>query len=86
LGFSVLDVMFGQRTTEDVSHPRSRISRPSVQFIHTTIRARAIDPEAKRVETDAARSRRTAGLDAAIRSALNRVTCSWTVNTATLGS
>ena len=50
-GFSKLDVMFGKRSAAEVSHPYSRISKPGVRFVRATIRS--IDPDAKRVETDA---------------------------------
>jgi sulfide:quinone oxidoreductase len=45
-GFSKLDVMFGRASATHVSH-----SYRSPHFVRTTIRA--IDPEARRVETDA---------------------------------
>ena len=50
-GFSKLDVMFGRRTAATVVHRYSDIVRPGVRFVQTVIRA--IDPEARRVETDA---------------------------------
>ena len=50
-GFSKLDVMFGKRTADEVSHPYSRIDKPGVRFVRTTIRS--IDPASKRVDTDA---------------------------------
>ncbi len=50
-GFSKLDVMFGKRTPAEVSHPYSRLVKPGVRFVQTTIRA--IDPVARSVETDA---------------------------------
>jgi len=50
-GFSKLDVMFGRTTADHVFHRYADIVKPGVQFTHTTIRA--IDPVAKRVETDA---------------------------------
>ena len=50
-GFSKLDVMFGRRTAATVLHRYSDIVRPGVRFVQTVIRA--IDPEARRVETDA---------------------------------
>ena len=49
-GFSKLDVMFGRRTAPTVVHHYSGIVRPGVRFVQTMIRA--IDPEARRVETD----------------------------------
>ena len=50
-GFSKLDVMFGKTPHDAVHHPYSDIVKPGVQFVQTTVRA--IDPHAKRVETDA---------------------------------
>lgn len=50
-GFSKLDVMFDKRTAVEVSHPYSRINKPGVRFVRATIHS--IDPDAKRVETDA---------------------------------
>jgi sulfide:quinone oxidoreductase len=49
-GFSKLDVMFGRSLATAVSHPYRDIVKPGVRFVQTTIRA--IDPQAKRVETD----------------------------------
>jgi sulfide:quinone oxidoreductase len=50
-GFSKLDVMFGRTTAEHVHHAYRDIVKPGVQFVQSTIRG--IDPNAKRVETDA---------------------------------
>jgi sulfide:quinone oxidoreductase len=50
-GFSKLDVMFGRSLPEHVRHPYRDFVKPGVQFVQSTIRA--IDPNAKRVETDA---------------------------------
>jgi sulfide:quinone oxidoreductase len=50
-GFSKLDVMFGRTATEHVHHAYRDIVKPGVQFVQSTIHA--IDPRAKRVETDA---------------------------------
>jgi len=50
-GFSKLDVMFGRALPEQVRHPYRDFVKPGVQFVQSTIRA--IDPDAKRVETDA---------------------------------
>jgi len=50
-GFSKLDVMFGRTTAEHVRHRYADIVKPGVQFVQSTIHA--IDPVAKRVETDA---------------------------------
>ena len=50
-GFSKLDVMFGRRMAESVVHPYVDIVKPGVSFVQTTIRA--IDPDERRVETDA---------------------------------
>lgn len=49
-GFSKLDVMFGKQTAAQVSHPYSRINKPGVRFVRTTVLS--IDPQNKRVETD----------------------------------
>jgi sulfide:quinone oxidoreductase len=50
-GFSKLEVMFGRTSAEQVRHPYRDFVKPGVQFVQSTIRA--IDPNAKRVETDA---------------------------------
>src|SRR5262245_4441349 len=50
-GFSKLDVMFGRTTADEVRHSYGDVVKPGVQFVSATIEA--IDPEAKRVETDA---------------------------------
>ncbi|MET0628338.1 MAG: FAD-dependent oxidoreductase [Acidimicrobiia bacterium] len=50
-GFSKLDVMFGRTTAAAVTHSYADVVKPGVQFVQTTVRA--IDPVAKRVETDA---------------------------------
>jgi sulfide:quinone oxidoreductase len=50
-GFSKLDVMFGRTVAEAVHHPYRDLVKPGVHFEQTTIRA--IDPEARSVETDA---------------------------------
>ena len=50
-GFSKLEVMFGRATSDAVRHPYRDLVKPGVQFVQSTIRA--IDPHAKRVETDA---------------------------------
>lgn len=50
-GFSKLDVMFGRTTEQAVRHSYADVVKPGVRFVSTTIRA--IDPVAKRVETDA---------------------------------
>ena len=50
-GFSKLDVMFGHTTADAVKHSYRDVVKPGVRFVQTTIRA--IDPEAKRVTTDA---------------------------------
>ncbi len=49
-GFSKLDVMFGRTVAEAVHHPYRDVVKPGVRFVQTTVRA--IDPEARRVETD----------------------------------
>jgi len=50
-GFSKLDVMFGKRRPAEVFHPYRDITKPGLRFVRADIRS--IDPEAKRVETDA---------------------------------
>ncbi len=50
-GFSKLDVMFGRALPAAVLHPYRDLAKPGLRFVRTTIRS--IDPEAKRVETDA---------------------------------
>jgi sulfide:quinone oxidoreductase len=50
-GFSKLAVMFGQMDHESVRHSYKDLVKPGVRFVQSTIRT--IDPEAKRVETDA---------------------------------
>ncbi len=50
-GFSKLDVMFGRRTADSVRHRYADIVKPGVRFVQTVIRS--IDPDARRVETDA---------------------------------
>ncbi len=50
-GFSKLDVMFGKKPATDVFNAYSAINKPGLRFVQTAIRA--IDPGAKRVETDA---------------------------------
>ena len=49
-GFSKLEVMFGRSPSEQVRHPYRDFVKPGVQFVQSTVRA--IDPTAKRVETD----------------------------------
>jgi sulfide:quinone oxidoreductase len=49
-GFSKLDVMFGRVSPASVLHPYRDLVKPGVRFMQTTVRA--IDPRAKRVETD----------------------------------
>jgi sulfide:quinone oxidoreductase len=49
-GFSKLDVMFGKRTSDEVTHSYRHVSRPGVRFERVAVRS--IDPHAKRVETD----------------------------------
>ena len=56
-GFSKLDVMFGKAQPDAVHHAYADVVKPGVRFVQTTITA--IDPVAKRVETDAGRSRPT---------------------------
>src|SRR5881227_2607127 len=50
-GFSKLEVMFGHSLPDQVRHPYRDFVKPGVQFVQSTIRS--IDPEAKRVVTDA---------------------------------
>jgi sulfide:quinone oxidoreductase len=50
-GFSKLDVMFGKFKPSSVFHPVCDIDEPGLHFVRATIDA--IDPVAKRVETDA---------------------------------
>jgi sulfide:quinone oxidoreductase len=50
-GFSKLDVMFGRTLPESVHHPYRDFVKPGVRFVQATVTA--IDPVAKRVETDA---------------------------------
>jgi sulfide:quinone oxidoreductase len=50
-GFSKLDVMFGRTVSAAVRHPYRNIVKPGVSFVQTTVRS--IDPQARRVETDA---------------------------------
>ena len=50
-GFSKLDVMFGRLEPSAARHLYRDIVKPGVQFVQSTIRS--IDPDAKRVETDA---------------------------------
>lgn len=51
-GFSKLDVLFGHQTLDDIKHPYDRLNRPGVEFRRERITA--IDPERRRVSTDAA--------------------------------
>jgi sulfide:quinone oxidoreductase len=50
-GFSKLDVMFGRTSPEAVRMPYGEIAKRGVRFVQTRITA--IDPEARRVTTDA---------------------------------
>jgi sulfide:quinone oxidoreductase len=50
-GFSKLDVMFGRSTPAEVFHPYADVVKPGVRFVSASVQA--IDPVAKRVETDA---------------------------------
>src|SRR5438128_5681263 len=50
-GFSKLEVMFGRARSEQVRHPYRDFVKPGVRFVQSAVRA--IDPAAKRVETDA---------------------------------
>ncbi|MDQ2909659.1 MAG: FAD-dependent oxidoreductase [Actinomycetota bacterium] len=50
-GYSKLDVMFGRTTLDAVRLPYREIAKPGVRFLQETVTA--IDPEARRVTTDA---------------------------------
>src|SRR4051812_24439137 len=50
-GFSKLDVMFGRAEEALVRHAYRDLHKPGVRFVNTMIRA--IDPDARRVQTDA---------------------------------
>ncbi len=50
-GYSKLDVMLGRQTAEEVRLPYSRFNKPGVEFKQETVTA--IDPAARRVQTDA---------------------------------
>src|SRR6478609_4281800 len=50
-GFSKLDVMFGRTTADHVLHRYTDLAPDGVHFVATAVRA--IDPETRRVETDA---------------------------------
>ena len=50
-GYSKLDVMFGRTTLDAVRLPYRDIAKPGVRFVQETITA--IDPQARRVTTDA---------------------------------
>jgi sulfide:quinone oxidoreductase len=50
-GFAKLDVMFGRAEPDQVLHRYRDIAKPGVRFVQTEVRA--IDPAARRVETDA---------------------------------
>jgi len=50
-GFSKLDVMFGRTPAPAVHHPYRDFVKPGVRFVQATVTA--IDPVAKRVDTDA---------------------------------
>ena len=50
-GYSKLDVMFGRVTPEEVRLPYAEVVKPGVRFLRETITA--IDPEARRVTTNA---------------------------------
>ena len=50
-GYSKLDVMFGRTTADAVRLPYRDVAKPGVRFLQETVTA--IDPEARRVTTDA---------------------------------
>ena len=54
-GFAKLDVMFGRTTPEAVRLPYREIAKPGVRFLQETVTA--IDPEARRVTTEAGSAR-----------------------------
>ena len=49
-GFSKFDVMFRERTLDQVKLPYNRISKPGLRIVCSTVTA--IDPDRRRVETD----------------------------------
>ena len=51
-GYAKLDVMFGRTVPDAVRLPYSSFAKPGVRFVRETITA--IDPDARRVTTDAA--------------------------------
>lgn len=51
-GFSKLDLMFGRKVVAGVRVPYSHLDKPAVRFVRETILT--IDPEARRVTTNAA--------------------------------
>ncbi|SDJ04483.1 sulfide:quinone oxidoreductase [Frankineae bacterium MT45] len=50
-GFSKFEVIFGRRLPEQVTHRYADLAKPGVRFVQSEIRA--IDPNSRRVETDA---------------------------------
>lgn len=50
-GFAKLEVLFGHRTVDEIKNPYRRIDRPGIEFRQERITA--IDPERRRVTTDA---------------------------------
>src|SRR4051812_29005154 len=50
-GYSKLDVMFGRVTPEQVRMPYADLAKPGVRLLRETVTA--IDPQARRVTTDA---------------------------------
>ena len=56
-GYSKLDVMFGRATLDAVRLPYSEFAHPGVRLVRETVTA--IDPEARRVTTDAASTKGT---------------------------
>src|ERR1041384_6227602 len=50
-GYSKLDVLFGRTTLDAVRLPYAKLAKPGVRFLQETVTA--IDPEARRVTTDA---------------------------------
>src|SRR4051794_32630019 len=50
-GFAKLDVLFGRATADEVRLPYAEFAKPGVRILRETVTA--IDPQARRVTTDA---------------------------------
>lgn len=50
-GFSKLDVLFGNKSVEEIKHRYSDLTKPGVRLLRETVTA--IDPDARKVTTDA---------------------------------